>query len=77
MGFTLRKPNGKRPFWPFTFFLERIIVALNLEWNEAPFSREKKEGKKCQKDLPVDTIRLSLSQSIVAGGEAKTTQRIL
>ena len=27
--------------------------------------------------LPVDTIRLSLSQSMVAGGEAKTTQRIL
>ena len=28
-------------------------------------------------DLPVETIRLSLSQSMVAGGEALTTQRIL
>ena len=76
MGFTLWKPNGKRPFWPFTFFYRQNIVALNLEWNEAPFSRNGRK-KKCQKDLPVDTIRLSLSQSIVAGGEAKTTQRIL
>ena len=31
----------------------------------------------CELILPVDTIRLSFSQSMVAGGEAKTTQRIL
>ena len=42
-----------------------------------PHFHEMEEKKNAQKDLPVDTIRLSLSQSIVAGGEAKTTQRIL
>ena len=66
----------KGPFGLLLFFSRKNIVALNLEWNEAPFSRNGRKTK-CQKDLPVDTIRLSLSQSIVAGGEAKTTQRIL
>ena len=49
MGFTLRKPNGKRPFSIFTFLKEYLPGFKYGMENKDPFLRKKRRKKNAKK----------------------------